>query len=669
MRANHTKGEHFLKARREYGRLYRMATSSTHRNGGRRRLPHALNSEERLGVPRLFLERATPWLVFLAFGLLYSVTAAPSIVALFDDTLEFQLVLPTFGIAHPTGYPLYTLLGGLWVHLVPMGNWAWRTNLLSALFAAATVAALFVCARRITATAPDGRQDNWAGLAAVLAFGLGPVWWEQATVAEVYALHNLFVIAILALALQPLPADRKALERRVALLAALIGFGLAHHRTVVFVLPGLLVYFLWTRPEALRPQRIWLIWLAALSAPLLLYLYIPLRAAQGVSDLNGSYVNTWAGFWDHVLARRYASFFEMNELSRVYDASGWFMLWVRQTGWLGVLLSLLGLFTLRNPKQRPAWALILSALAVNLLFALNYRVGDPEVFWLPVFLCAALFAGGGLAWMRRSLPTPWSAWIAPIVIVLLTVGFGRGAAVNRAHDWAAHDYAVDMAKVAFPPGSRVIGLEGEMTALRYMQEAEGLGRAATPIVANPPAARRAALEREMANGAPVYLTRELEGVAEQYSFTGEGPLVRVWPRGEVEEYSPSTPISLLLLDGALQIEGYDFQRLEWAGGPMLRVTLYWRPLAPVERDLKVSLRIVDAAGTPLVGNDGAPAVVDAYPLRQVAGARTWPPGVQVRDVHEVPLPAQLSEAQALIILYDAETLEEVGRIQFSLSHL
>jgi hypothetical protein len=139
------------------------------------------------------VDAALPWLVWIAFFLLYSSTAAPSIVALFDDTLEFQLVLPTFGIAHPTGYPLYTLLGGIWSWLLPFGNWAWRTNLLSACAAAATVALLFVLTRRLTRTA-TGRGDAWAGLAAAAAFGFGPIWWLQATVAEVYALHNLLVV-------------------------------------------------------------------------------------------------------------------------------------------------------------------------------------------------------------------------------------------------------------------------------------------------------------------------------------------------------------------------------------------------------------------------------------------------------------------------------------------
>ncbi|MCA1554820.1 MAG: DUF2723 domain-containing protein, partial [Chloroflexi bacterium] len=37
-------------------------------------------------------------------------TLAPSVAFLFDDSLEFQLVGYKLAIAHPTGYPLYTLL-------------------------------------------------------------------------------------------------------------------------------------------------------------------------------------------------------------------------------------------------------------------------------------------------------------------------------------------------------------------------------------------------------------------------------------------------------------------------------------------------------------------------------------------------------------------------------
>jgi hypothetical protein len=49
--------------------------------------------------------------VFGAALTLYGLTLSPSVAALFDDSLEFQLVTYQLGIAHPTGYPLYSLRG------------------------------------------------------------------------------------------------------------------------------------------------------------------------------------------------------------------------------------------------------------------------------------------------------------------------------------------------------------------------------------------------------------------------------------------------------------------------------------------------------------------------------------------------------------------------------
>lgn len=610
--------------------------------------------------------RSAPWLVGLAFLLLYARTAAPSIVEIFDDTLEFQVVLPTFGIAHPTGYPLYTLAGGAWSWLLPAGNWAWRTNLFSALCAAATVALLFALTRRL-AGRPNGWQTSWSGLAAAIIFGLGPVWWQQATVAEVYALHNLLVATILLVAINLPDRSARTFDSRMTLLCLLVGLSLAHHRTTVLLLPSLVLYLTWRVPGMWQPRMEWLLWLGALLAPLLLYFYIPLRAASGIGDLNGSYANTWVGFWDHVLARRYTSFFMANELSQTYDAAGWLMLWIAQASGWGALLAVIGFGKLAEAGQRKEWSLILLVLAANLVFALAYRVGDPEVFLLPAFLCAAALAGGGIQIVLAQLHSPAGVALVGLTINLLLVwGMGRAPIVDRSQDWAAHDYAVDLAKVEYASGSRVIGLEGEMTALQYMQQAEGLGRAATPIVADDEQARRFAVEKSMAMGAPTYLTRELPGIATAYSFSGEGPLVRVWPRGQMVEKQPSSATILSLLPNDLTLEGYDLARLAWAGGPVLRLTLYWRPITTSDRDVKVSLRIVDGEGNVAVKPDGTAVTHDAFPLRQVAPSSTWAAGVQVRDVYELAEPALPQDARLLLIVYDAETLAEAGRLEIPL---
>ena len=120
---------------------------------------------------------------------------------------------------------------------------------------------------------------------------------------------------------------------------------------------------------------------------------------------------------------------------------------------------------------------------------------------------------------------------AALTLLVLTGPIGRDRPVNRSDDWDAHQYAYLLGSVAYPADSRVVGLEGEMTALKYMQAAEGMAENAAPITADLPANRAQAIAASVAQGSPTYVTRELPGIEDRYSFSGEGPAVRVWPRG------------------------------------------------------------------------------------------------------------------------------------------
>ncbi len=589
------------------------------------------------------------WLVGLVACILYGLTAAPAIVALFDDSLEFQLVAPTFAIAHPTGYPLYTLLGGLWSRLIfPFGNWAWRMNLLSALAGGVAIGLLYLLAKHLN----GGKW--WGGLAAAAAFALGPVWWSQTTVAEVYALHNLFVVAILYTAVT---LGKQPSNRRMMLLCGLAGLSLTHHRTAVLLLPALALYLLWSQPSLRRPDRRWFGWFGAFLLPLLLYFYIPLRSVLGAVDLQGDYVNTWAGFWRHVLATGYTGFFSDNPLAVSRTASDWLALVVAQFGWISLALGAGGLVMgLLQRERRSPWGLVWLTLAVNLLFALNYRVADVEVFWLPVFLCLALGVGNGLFWLSRlsSGRFGWQ-WTIPILLLVVVVAGpgGRGAPVNRSQDWEAHKYALSLASVDFPPDSRVVGLRGQMTALQFMQTSAGMAANVQAVPLDNPDERRAFVETSVAAGLPVYLTQEVAGIENGYSFSGEGVLVRVWPRGEAQPGPPTHPLDTLLADGQLRLSGYDLALLDQPGEAVMEVAFYWQPTLQLSQRLKLSLRLLDSNGETI-------GAEDRYPLRQVASTTAWLPGEIVRDVHLIPF---LSGAVGLlVIVYDEATAAEVGRV-------
>ncbi len=130
-------------------------------------------------------------LVFIALVsalILYQQTAAPSVLS--GDSGEFQFAAPLLGIPHPTGYPLYIIAGKLSTMLIPFGDSAHRVTLVSSIAGSCTVALLALLTLHIT-------DSFLAALIAAFALALAPGMWNAATIAEVYALHMLF-IALLA---------------------------------------------------------------------------------------------------------------------------------------------------------------------------------------------------------------------------------------------------------------------------------------------------------------------------------------------------------------------------------------------------------------------------------------------------------------------------------------
>lgn len=283
---------------------------------------------------------------------------------------------------------------------------------------------------------------------------------------------------------------------------------------------------------------------------------------------------------------------------------------------------------------------------------------------LPAWLLFAIFVGVGVAALRQLsvIPRPLGRGLQALALFSLLIGGGRGPAVDRSQDWAVHDDAVAMAKVDFPAESRMIGLEGQITALRYMQQAEELGSNATGLVANDPVVRYALTVQSVESGYPTYITQEIAGIGELYRFRGEGPLVRVWPLDASVETAPSHTLATPFVDGELLLTGYDLVQLAEAGGPTLEVALYWQPTQPLDAIYKLSLRLQDAAGTPIRWPSGDLVTADRFPLHQVALTNQWRPGEVIRDVHRVRIPSVATETELLVILYDATTVAEVGRV-------
>ena len=148
----------------------------------------------------------------------------------FWDTGEFQTVLPLLGTAHPTGYPTYVLLGFIAnLLLAPIGEPAFRINVLSLLAVAVAAGATVELVRRLSGS-------MIIGIAVGLALATTPLVWQYAMAADPHPIHLAFV-ALLLLALVKWeharhggPGDRAPLDTRRAdrwLVLAAVLFGLA----------------------------------------------------------------------------------------------------------------------------------------------------------------------------------------------------------------------------------------------------------------------------------------------------------------------------------------------------------------------------------------------------------------------------------------------------------
>jgi tetratricopeptide (TPR) repeat protein len=140
------------------------------------------------------------WLVGLvaAFvaGVVYFWTAAPNVTLL--DSGEFVVAAQHFGVPHPTGYPLWTLLAWLF-QLLPLGNAAWEINLFSGFCGALATGLVAMLFSSSTRWMLGGQVACWRGLNVVvsltvaLLFAFSASMWSQAVIAEVYTLHALLI--------------------------------------------------------------------------------------------------------------------------------------------------------------------------------------------------------------------------------------------------------------------------------------------------------------------------------------------------------------------------------------------------------------------------------------------------------------------------------------------
>lgn len=449
-------------------------------------------------------------LVIAAF-LLYLATLLPGVG--WGDVAELQRVVPQLHVAHPTGYPLYTLLGWLWSQ-IPLGTIAWRMNAFSAIVAALTISVLYLTARTL---------GQWRLVAAAIAllFATSLDFWTQATITEVYAMATLLQ-ALVILALVQWQAGRWPFW----VIGLVFGLGFAHHRTIVLMVPGTLLFLAlsrWPRIKEIGKA------LAIFCVCCLLYLYIPISAPPDRDP--------WGMLWDYAFGKSEASKWidlhrlRLEGLSRPRALLHEFV-WPQMLI-AGAVLAVAGAVRLVQ-RRRSYAALLLTSSVIIFLFCCAYYVPDLHVFFIPMHLITALLIGEGAMLLLQRLPHRVTSGAAMLLLILPMLLLARNlptivdANLPRAEMTARE-------RMAQLPPEPVLVLDNnwvDIDVMRYLQEIEGQ----RPDVEFGLVTDHQRILDALAEGRAVYLLepQEQSWLAQQ----PEGRLWRVTGATDLAEVSP-----------------------------------------------------------------------------------------------------------------------------------
>jgi hypothetical protein len=609
---------------------------------------------------------------------LYVKTLAPTL--LMADAAEFQLACYTLGIAHPTGYPLYTMVGWAWWHLVPLGDAAYRINLLSAVFAASCVGLLYLLLLRVVRSAlptSHGATVRAVAFLAAVTLAVSRSFWSQAVRAEVYALNSLFVVATVYLMVRW--ADSRS-PRTLEAAALVYGLSLTHHVTMILLLPAFLAFVWLTDRSVLRSPRMVAGLLLLTMLPLVLYLYIPWRAPTTpylyVHLAPGRtlelYDNSLRGFVSFLTAEMFQGQlgYQAPILERLSMVATQLL---RQFGIVGAGLGLLGVVRLALPSsgQRSRRILVLLGLGycAVVAFTLFYHIGDIQVLYTPSYILVALCIGVGVAWVVDAVRPPISvsssvaravSWGLIALFALLPLGslWNNYTSVDRSGDYAVRDWAEGILSQPIPEGAILVSNDrNEITPLLYLQYVEAqrpdlLTMFPLMLPGDEYSNVVRVTDRVLDVDRPLLLVKPMPGLEIKYRMEPLGGLVEI--AGPAITGAPEYPVDLTL-DESLTLLGYDLDPDEPSQGGELEISLQWRVEQDLSEDYHTYVHLLDEHGEVIAQSDQRPGQ-EYYPSSLWQAAETLLDG----HVLSIPADAALGEVTLTVGAYEYPSLEPLG---------
>ncbi|XP_027426246.1 transmembrane protein 260 isoform X2 [Zalophus californianus] len=394
--------------------------------------------------------------VFAGVAAVFTLTLPPSVPG--GDSGELITAAHELGVAHPPGYPLFTLVAKLAIILFPFGSVAYRVNLLCGLFGAVAASLLFFTVFRLSGS-------HAGGILAAGVFSFSRLTWQWSIAAEVFSLNNLFVGLLMALTVHFEEAATAKERSKIAKIGAFCcGLSLCNQHTIVLYVLCIIPWILF---RLLKEKELSLGSLLKLSlyfsAGLLPYVYLPISSYLNQARWTWGDQTTFLGFLTHLLREEYGTF----SLAKSETGSSMSKILLSQVTSMRTQLSL-------NIQALAVWA--------NICLARKNRQNPSlvERFWMQSNAVVAVLAGLGLATLasesNRVLNTSGLQcleWLSAALFIIYQI-YSNFSICDQRTNYVIDKFAKNL--LASMPRDAIILLRGDLpgNSLRYMHYCEGL---------------------------------------------------------------------------------------------------------------------------------------------------------------------------------------------------
>lgn len=332
------------------------------------------------------------------------------------DGIELTTASYVLGIAHPTGYPLFTILGKLFQQ-IPIGSIAFRMNLMTAFFGSLTSVAIYFFLSEFISEFPEkiipsDRYKRIFSAIFAITFSLSRIFWSSSTSTEVYTLNMFFFGVIFLLICKIIRTKKISL---IFWLSFILGLSFDNHLITIICVPSALIsilYIIYKEDKYFDFKHIKyiLICIFLFLTAISFYLYLPIRASAN-PPMNWGNPNNWERFVWCISGGQFKQtklmkatpdqkpsvletisnsslkmkLFSENLMNQIYDLSSKSKKFkaICLLGFVGFVLIGVLYSSRINPINN---ALLLLIIGLNLLIVLIYNIPDIETYYLPAFL-------------------------------------------------------------------------------------------------------------------------------------------------------------------------------------------------------------------------------------------------------------------------------------------